>query len=160
MADQNADPEETTRVIAALRAAGVEATARVLPESTRTAAQAAKVLGCDIGAIANSLVFIADDAPLLVLTSGAHRVDPDRLAARLGRTSIRIATPTEVENATGQKVGGVSPVGHPAPVETVVDGELAGYERIWAAAGTANAVFDTTFDELVTATGARVVEVA
>ncbi|WP_037355618.1 YbaK/EbsC family protein [Amycolatopsis orientalis] len=133
----------------ALYAAGVEGQARTLPQSTRTAAEAADALGCPVGAIANSLVFQADDAPLLVLTSGAHRVDVEALAARLGRDRIRRAKPDEVRAATGQVIGGVSPVGHPAPLETVVDEALRQYSQVWAAAGTPNAVFPTTFDELV-----------
>lgn len=133
----------------ALDEAGVGGRARTLPQSTRTAAEAADALGCPVGAIANSLVFMADDAPLLVLTSGAHRVDTEALAARLERGRIRRAKPEEVRAATGQVIGGVSPVGHPAPLETVVDEALRQYTEVWAAAGTPNAVFPTTFDELV-----------
>lgn len=152
-------PEATRNVIDALTAAGLEVTARVLPTSTRTAAEAADALGCEIGAIANSLVFMADDEPLLVMTSGAHRVDRKKLARRLERSKIRQASPEQVHEATGQHVGGVSPLGHPAPLETVIDPDLAQYPVIWAAAGTANAVFSTTYEDLVRATGGNVVEV-
>ncbi|WP_033293819.1 YbaK/EbsC family protein [Amycolatopsis jejuensis] len=143
----------------ALDAAGVEGEARTLPQSTRTAAEAADALGCPVGAIANSLIFMADDAPLLVLTSGAHRVDVEALATRLGRARIRRAKPEEVRAATGQVIGGVSPVGHPAPLETLVDETLREYPEIWAAAGTPNAVFPTTFDELTRITGGTVTRV-
>lgn len=149
----------TASVIAALRAAGVDATARVLPESTRTAAHAAEALGCEVAAIANSLVFMADDSPLLVMTSGGHRVDPEALAARLGRNVIRKATAKEVKAATSQSIGGVSPVGHPSRIETVVDPALRAFDVIWAAAGTANSVFATTFPQLVAATDGTVVAV-
>ena len=146
-------------VIDALAAAGISTEATVLPESTRTAAQAAAAIGCDVGAIANSLIFMADDQPLLVLTSGSHRVDPDALAVTLGHDRIRKATAAEVKEATGQSIGGVSPVGHPHRGDTVIDKTLADHGHIWAAAGTSNAVFSATFEQLMTATGARAVDV-
>ena len=95
------DSAAVTNVIDALHSLGVGARAQVLPDSTRTAAHAAKALGCEIGAIANSLLFMADGRPLLVMTSGAHRVDLDLLAADLGRTKIRRAEPDEVLYVTG-----------------------------------------------------------
>ena len=93
-----------------------------------------------------------DDDPILVLTSGAHRVDTDWLGERLGGT-IRRASKETVKAATGQVIGGVAPVGHPSPVRTVVDVQLADYDEVWAAAGHAKTVFPTTFDELVRITG-------
>lgn len=152
-------PPETANVVDALRTAGLDVEALVLPTSVRTAAEAAEALGCEIGAIANSLVFMADDQPLLVMTSGAHRVDRKKLARRLDRTKIRQATPEQVLEATGQRVGGVSPVGHPAPIETIIDPHLAEYPVIWAAAGIPEAVFSTTYEGLLEATGGKVVEV-
>ena len=101
-----------------------------------TAAAAAEALGCEVGAIANSLVFDADGAPLLVLASGAHRVDTGKVAALLGVTRVRRATPEFVLAATGQEVGGVAPVGHPAPLRTVVDVDLAGFRGSGPAAAT------------------------
>lgn len=147
-------------VAAALRAAGATGEPQELPASTRTAAEAAAALGCPVGAIANSLVFLADGEPLIVMTSGAHRVDTVALAARLGVARIERAAPEQVRAATGQPIGGVAPLGHPSRVPTVVDTALAGYEGIWAAAGTANSVFPTTFDELVRITGGRALDVA
>jgi prolyl-tRNA editing enzyme YbaK/EbsC (Cys-tRNA(Pro) deacylase) len=152
--------QRVATVAAALRAAGATGTPQVLPASTRTAVEAAAALGCPVGAIANSLVFLADGEPLLVLTSGAHRVDTAALAARIGVHRIERAAPEQVRAATGQPIGGVSPVGHPAPVSTVVDTALAQYATVWAAAGTANSVFPTTFAELVTITGGRALDVA
>lgn len=146
-------PRQSRRVLEALRAAGISAAVRVMPDSTRTAKDAAAAIGCDVGAIASSLVFMADDVPILVLTSGRHRVDTAALAARLGRREIRRASVDEVRTATGQPIGGVSPVAHPAPIETIVDEALADYDRLWAAAGTPHAVFATTFDDLVRVTG-------
>ena len=133
---------------------------RQLSVSARTAAEAAQALGCEVGAIANSLIFMADETPLLVMTSGAHRVDVDALTRRLGRSRIRRAAPAEVRAATGQAIGGVAPVGHPAPIETVVDTDLEHYERIWAAAGTPHSVFPTTFKELLQLTGGAAMSVA
>ena len=133
---------------------------RELPEPAPTAATAAAQLGCDIGAIANSLVFDADGAPLLVLTSGGHRVDTVKVAAGLGVGKLRRADPEFVYASTGQRIGGVAPVGHPAPIRTLVDTALRDYERVWAAAGHAHTVFPTTFDELVRITSGTPAEVA
>jgi len=148
-------PDRVATVAAALRAAGAAGTPRVLPDSTRTALEAAAALGCEVGAIANSLVFTADGEPLLVLTSGAHRVDTAALAGRLGVGRVRRADPDTVLAATGQVIGGVAPVGHPSPLPTVVDVALQAYDRVWAAAGSGNSVFPTSFDELVRITGGR-----
>ncbi|WP_020096970.1 YbaK/EbsC family protein [Microbacterium sp. 11MF] len=143
----------------ALRAAGIPGEIVVLPDAASTAVLAADALGVEVGAIANSLVFQCDGRPLLVMTSGAHRVDTAALAARIGRGKISRATPEQVREATGQAIGGVAPTGHPAPLETLVDEDLAGYPEIWAAGGTPHTVFPMTFDELVRLTGGRVVSV-
>ncbi len=149
----------TERVVAALRAAGADGAVRTLPDAATTAVAAADQLGVEVGAIANSLVFDADGAPLLVLTSGAHRVDTERVAGLLGVGKIARATPDFVRAATGQAIGGVAPVGHPAPVRTLVDTALRAHPAVWAAAGTAHTVFPTTFDELVRITGGTPTEV-
>ena len=136
----------------ALRAAGAAGEVRILAEAAPTAATAAAQLGVEVGAIANSLVFDADGAALLILTSGAHRVDTAYVGSALGCT-LKRATPDLVKAATGQVIGGVAPVGHPAPVRTYVDEALAGYPEIWAAGGVPHAVFPTTYEELVRVTG-------
>ena len=146
-------------VVDALRAAGIDGAVRVLRESAPTAAAAARQLGCPVGAIANSLVFDADGAALLVLTSGAHRVDTAALAGRIGVGAIRRATAGFVRAATGQAIGGVAPLGHPAPVRTLVDAALAEHAVIWAAAGHHRTVFPTDFARLVAATSGQVVAV-
>ena len=105
-----------------------------------------------MGAIANSLVFTLDDSPLLVMTSGAHRVDTAWLGEQLGGTIGR-ADAALVKLATGQVIGGVAPIGHPAPLRTIVDTALADFPQVWAAAGHAHTVFPTTYDELVRITG-------
>lgn len=140
------------RVVAALAAEGVEPRIRWFDDAVTTAQLAADALGIEVGQIANSLVFTLDDEPILVLTSGAHRVDTDWLGAELGGTIGR-ASKEIVKTATGQVIGGVAPVGHPAPVRTLVDVKLAEYPEVWAAAGHAKTVFPTTFDELVRITG-------
>jgi prolyl-tRNA editing enzyme YbaK/EbsC (Cys-tRNA(Pro) deacylase) len=131
----------------------------MLPESVHTAALAAEALGCEVGAIANSLLFDADGSPVLILTSGAHRVDTAKVAASLGVGRLGRATPEFVREHTGQVIGGVSPVAHPAPLPTYIDPWLRRYDEIWAAAGHPAAVFSTTFDELVVMTGATETEV-
>lgn len=142
-----------------LRAAGITTELVTLPDAAATAASAAEAVGVAVGAIANSLVFWADGAPLLVMTSGAHRVDTTVLAQRLGKTKIARASADQVLEATGQVIGGVSPAGHPAPLEIVIDAHLADYAQLWAAGGTAHTVFPLTFDELVRLTGGAVVAV-
>lgn len=149
-----------SNVVAALRAAGSAGQVRLLDDSARTAAEAAAALGCDVGAIANSLVFTADGDPLLVLTSGAHRVDTGAVAALLGAAAVRRADPDTVRAATGQVIGGVAPVGHPAPLTTLVDTALSAYDVVWAAAGHAHAVFATSYDELLRITAGRPAQVA
>lgn len=131
----------------------------VFGESVPTAAAAAAQLGCEIGAIANSLIFNADDAPLLVLTSGAHRVNTGLIATLIGATRVRRATPEFVRAHTGQPIGGVAPVGHPAPVRTLVDTWLTKHAVVWAAAGHPHTVFPTTYDELLKLTNGTPAEV-
>lgn len=131
----------------------------VLPDSVHTAALAAEALGCEVGAIANSLLFDADGSPVLILTSGAHRVDTDKAAAAVGVPKLSRAKPEFVRQHTGQVIGGVSPIGHPAPVPTFIDPWLRKYDVVWAAAGHPAAVFSTTYDELVVMTGATEIEV-
>jgi prolyl-tRNA editing enzyme YbaK/EbsC (Cys-tRNA(Pro) deacylase) len=132
----------------------------ILPDSVHTAALAAEALGCEVGAIANSLLFDADGAPVLILTSGAHRVDTAKVAADIGVTRLKRATPDFVREHTGQVIGGVSPIGHPAAVPTYLDSWLRRYDVVWAAAGHPAAVFSTSYDELAAMTGAPEIEVA
>ena len=131
----------------------------VLPDSVHTAALAAEALGCEVGAIANSLLFDAGGSPVLILTSGAHRVDTARAAATIGVEALDRATPEFVREHTGQVIGGVSPIGHPAQVPTYLDSWLRRYDVVWAAAGHPAAVFATSYDELQAMTGATGIEV-
>ena len=131
----------------------------ILPDSVHTAALAAEALGCEVGAIANSLVFDADGSPVLILTSGAHRVDTSAVRARIGGPALRRAKPDFVREHTGQVIGGVSPIGHPEPVPTYLDSWLQKYDVVWAAAGHPAAVFSTSYDELLALTGATPIDV-
>jgi len=144
----------------ALSLADARGAIRMLPDAVHTAAAAAAALGVEVGQIANSLIFDADNEPLLVLTSGAHRVDTAKVAALVGAAAVRRATPEFVREHTGQPIGGVAPVGHPKPIRTLVDTALAGYDEVWAAGGIPPAVFPTTFDELVRITAGTPAEVA
>ncbi len=143
-----------------LAALGVGGRVRELAQPAPTAATAAAQLGCEVGAIANSLLFSADGEPLLVLTSGAHRVDTAKVAAELGVAKIRRADPDFVYASTGQRIGGVAPIGHPKPVRTLVDVALRSYDTVWAAAGHVHTVFPTTFDELVRITSGTPADVS
>ena len=141
------------RVQDALLAAGAKGSVRMLDESARTAAEAAAALGVEVGQITNSLIFVADGEPLLVLTSGRHRVDTAKVAELVGVTKVSRADADFVREHAGVAIGGVSPVGHPRPLRTLVDLALNDYDVVWAAAGHTHAVFPTTFDELLTLTG-------
>ncbi|MFD8750328.1 YbaK/EbsC family protein [Kitasatospora sp. NPDC059577] len=145
-------PARSLAVAQALAAAGVAGEIVVLPDSARTAAEAAAALGCEVGAIANSLVFLCDGEPLLVMTSGAHRVDTDYLAEQLGSGRITRAGADRVREATGQAIGGVAPTGHPAPLRTVVDTALQRYEVLWTAAGHPHTVVPMSYEELLRVT--------
>jgi prolyl-tRNA editing enzyme YbaK/EbsC (Cys-tRNA(Pro) deacylase) len=145
----------------ALEDAGAGGRVRILDDAAPTAAAAAALLGVEVGAIANSLVFAtAEGEPLLVMTSGAHRVDTGKVAALVGTATLRRADPDFVHRHTGQRIGGVAPVAHPEPLRTLVDVALSGYPQVWAAGGIPHAVFPTTFDELVALTGGEPAEVA
>jgi prolyl-tRNA editing enzyme YbaK/EbsC (Cys-tRNA(Pro) deacylase) len=153
-------PERSRIVEQHLRAAGLDARIRELPDSTSTAADAAAALGCEIGAIASSLLFLVDDEPLLVMTSGRHRVDTRILAGQVGAYEVELATPAQVRAVTGQAIGGVAPVGHPSPVRTVIGVALAEYAEIWTAAGTPHTVVPMTVEQLARLTDGRRVYVA
>lgn len=125
------------------------------PEGTKTAADAAVAIGCDVSRIVKSLVCTGPDGALLVLTAGHHRIDLDKLAAVVGtKGKVRMATPEEARQATGYTVGGTPPFGHRVAVPTWIDPSLLGYDVVYAAAGTPNSCFAITPAELLQATGA------
>jgi prolyl-tRNA editing enzyme YbaK/EbsC (Cys-tRNA(Pro) deacylase) len=149
--------------VAAVRTAlverGVADTVTVLDDEVPTAVDAARVLDCDVAAIANSLVFDTGGSPLLILASGAARVDTKLVAAALGMDRIRRAGAHFVLTHTGQAIGGVAPVGHPAQIRTVLDRSLAGHPVLWAGAGDHRAMFSIGFDDLRRITSAVVMDV-
>jgi prolyl-tRNA editing enzyme YbaK/EbsC (Cys-tRNA(Pro) deacylase) len=127
--------------------------AKEFPEGTRTAQDAAAAIGCTVGQIVKSLVFVRGDGPVLVLCSGANTVDAQRLGLHKADADL-------VRRATGFAIGGVPPYGHPAPLETVIDEDLMGYDEIWAAAGTPRSVFPLTPAELLERSGGSVAAVS
>ena len=149
------------RVQEALRALGLDHEVVDLGQSARTAADAARAVGCQVDQIAKSLVFRLRDSgrPLLVVTSGANRVDEAKVGAVVGEPLER-ADADFVRAETGFAIGGVAPIGHAKPVVTLIDEHLLRFEEIWAAAGHPNTVFRLTPDDLVTMTGGRVVVIA
>ena len=147
------------RFLAGAEAAGIAPDILRFPEGTRTAEQAAAAVGCELGQIVKSLVFLCDGDAVLALTSGANRVDTERLGELLDGTISR-ADADGVRQATGYAIGGTPPFGHVRPLRAVADRALLAYESVWAAAGTPDTVFELTPDELVRASGADVADFA
>jgi prolyl-tRNA editing enzyme YbaK/EbsC (Cys-tRNA(Pro) deacylase) len=146
------------RVRAALLAAGHTDTILAFPDGTRSAADAAAAIGCDVAQIAKSIVFRAGSRAVLVIASGANRVDMGKVAAAIGQP-IRRAEGSWVRDATGFAIGGVSPIGHLSPPIVLVDADLMALDPVWAAAGSPRHVFRTSPAELLRVTGATVVAV-
>ena len=140
------------KVIDTARELGLEVDVLRLPETTATVGEAARAVGCDEAEIAKSLVFVADGDPVLCIASGSHRVDVGRLADALDVAEVRQATPDEVRAATGFPVGGVPPFGHDLPV--VFDESLLEHERVYAAGGDGNSLFEVDPRRLLECTGA------
>ncbi len=143
------------RFTGSARRLGVEPVVRRFPEGTKTAADAANAIGCDVAQIVKSLVFMADTRPVIAFTSGANRVDPTKLARVAGAAEARRATPEEARAATGFAVGGTPPFGHPSSLPTYIDPTLLAFQEVWAAAGTPDSVFPLPPQELQRAAGAE-----
>jgi prolyl-tRNA editing enzyme YbaK/EbsC (Cys-tRNA(Pro) deacylase) len=148
------------RVVRAAADAGLAIEVSRFPEETRTAADAARAVGCEVGQIVKSLVFVADGSPVVALVSGAHQLDPGRLGASLGATEIRRATGDEARTATGYAIGGVPPLGHATELTVLIDRHLFEHDVVWAAAGLPDAVFPAAPRALAAAAGAREADVA
>jgi prolyl-tRNA editing enzyme YbaK/EbsC (Cys-tRNA(Pro) deacylase) len=148
------------RFLARAAVHGVPVELQEFPDGTRTAADAAAAIGCDVRQIVKSLVFIADDLPVLALTSGGNRVDEAKLAAALSASTVRKADADEVRRATGYAIGGTPPFGHTTDLQVVCDRDLPTFEEVWAAAGTPATVFRIAPDLLLRVTGAAVVDLA
>jgi prolyl-tRNA editing enzyme YbaK/EbsC (Cys-tRNA(Pro) deacylase) len=149
------DPDAVANVRRALLAAGTADTVAVLESAVPTAAAAAAALGCDVAAVTNSLIFDLDGSPLLILASGAAKVDVAKVAARLGTGRIRRADADFVFEHAGQRVGGVAPVGHPEKIRTLLDESLAAHPVLWAGAGDHNSMFSISYEDLRRITGAE-----
>lgn len=149
-----------SRVVEAAGREGLAIDVRRFPEGTRTAADAARAVGCDVAQIVKSLVFMADDRAVIALVSGANRVDLDKLAAATGSHSARRADGDEARAATGYAIGGVPPFGHASGTTVLVDRDLERHDVVWAAAGLPDAVFEVTPAALVRASGGTVVDLA
>ena len=139
---------------------GVDVEVTTFPSGTRTATDAAAAIGCPVAAICKSLVFATDAGPVLVLCSGANRVDERKVVAALGTDGVRIATPDEARAATGFPIGGTPPFAHDAELRVLADVDLFDHEVVWAAAGTPDAVFPVAPEELARAAGAVRAEVS
>ena len=143
-----------------LATAGLPGRVRILGDAAPTARAAAEQVGCPVGAIANSLIFAADGStPLLIMTSGAHRVDVEKVGLELG-TTLRRASAEFVREHTGQPIGGVAPIGHPRPIRTLVDVALAEFDELWAAGGIPHAVFPISYPDLLALTRGTEITVA
>jgi prolyl-tRNA editing enzyme YbaK/EbsC (Cys-tRNA(Pro) deacylase) len=143
------------RFLDAARERGLSAEVARFPQGTKTAPDAARAVGCEVGQIVKSLVFVADGRPILALTSGANRADVAKLASILGVSEVRRATADEAREATGFSIGGTPPFGFPSPVRVLMDRDLLGYEQVWAAAGTPDSVFPIAPEALREAAGAE-----
>ncbi len=138
----------------AARARGMEPEIRRFAQGTKTAADAAAAIGCELGQIVKSLVFASNGEPFLALTSGANQADTARLAGFFGAAEVaRRATPEKAREATGFAIGGTPPFGHPGRLRVFVDRDLLAYHEVWAAAGTPDAVFPLTPQRLVEVSG-------
>jgi prolyl-tRNA editing enzyme YbaK/EbsC (Cys-tRNA(Pro) deacylase) len=147
------------RVEAALAAAGIATDILHTPDSTRTAEEAAAAIGTSVAQIVKSLVFTCDGAPVLALVSGVNRLDTAALAVLAGG-AIGRPDANAVRDVTGYAIGGIPPLGHPAPIATWIDRDLLAFDVVWAAAGTPHAVFPVSPGDLVRATGGTVAEIA
>ncbi|MER6034854.1 MULTISPECIES: YbaK/EbsC family protein [unclassified Streptomyces] len=159
------DAEDTgahPRFAEALRAVGLDevlARARRFPEGTRTAAEAAAAVGCELSQICKSLIFAADGVPVLVLMDGASRVDLERVREELGAAKVTRADAGLVRETTGYAIGGVPPFGHRTRTRVLADRSLLAHELVWAAAGNPHTVFPIEPKALVAHAGADLVDV-
>ena len=144
------------RVQEALTLHSLSSQIKVLSDSARTAQDAASALGIEVGQIASSLIFkLEDESPLLIITSGRHRVDTDLVAKNLGIEKLSRVDADYVKTQSGFSIGGVAPIGWLNPATILIDQALGEYEVVWAAAGHPHAVYPTTYAELIACTGAK-----
>jgi prolyl-tRNA editing enzyme YbaK/EbsC (Cys-tRNA(Pro) deacylase) len=152
-------PRAAAAVVAAGRSLGLDLDVREFPDGTRTAADAARAIGCQVDQIVKSLVFVADTDPVLVLCSGGNRVDVVKVGKEQSAAVVRKGDAAEVRAATGYAIGGTPPFGHARDLPVLIDRHLTGFEVVWAAAGTPRHVFPIAPGDLLAATGGRVADV-
>jgi prolyl-tRNA editing enzyme YbaK/EbsC (Cys-tRNA(Pro) deacylase) len=152
-------PRAAAAVVTAARSLGLELDVREFPEGTRTAADAARAIGCQVDQIVKSLVFMADTDPVLVLTSGGNRVDVVKVGKERSAATVRKADAGEVRAATGYAIGGTPPFGHARDLPVLIDRQLTAFEVVWAAAGTPRHVFPIAPGDLLRATGGLAADV-
>ena len=152
-------PRAAAAVVTAGRSHGLELDVREFPDGTRTAADAARAIGCQVDQIVKSMVFAADNEPVLVLTSGGNRVDVVKVGKQRSAAVVRKADAEEVRAATGYAIGGTPPFGHARHLPVLVDRHLTGFDVVWAAAGTPRHVFPISPGDLVRATGGQVADI-
>ena len=160
MSESVANHPSVLRVQQRLDELSIAGQVRILSDSARSAREAADALGVEVGQICSSLIFASAGEPILILTSGRHRVDTEMVAAEQGLAKLERADAELVKRRTGFAIGGVAPIGHLEPITTYIDRALGEYPTIWAAAGHPHAVFPTTFAELLRVTGATPIAVA
>lgn len=155
-------PPSTQKVVAAAKSIGLDLEIVTTGETTRTAPEAAAVVGCDVGQIVKSLVFTVRGEPVMALVSGANQLDMGKLAAQfaVGKKQVERANADIVRNATGYAIGGVPPFGHATTMPVFIDRDLTTYDIVWAAAGTPFTVFGIAPSDLVRASGGAVVDLA
>lgn len=148
------------RVQTALRELGVEIQVTELDASTRTAQQAADAIGTELGSIVKSLLFLADEQPIIALIAGDRRADLNKIKALTGCGSVKIANADQVRQVTGYAIGGVPPVGYKSPLPVWIDSSLSRFETVYAAAGGPRSVFPIAYAELVRITKGNVADLA
>lgn len=153
-------PAATVRFVALASEAGLDVSPMVFPDGTKTSADAADAAGCELSAIAKSIVMMAGDEPVVVMISGDRRVDTRRLAAATGRTPVRRATLDEARDHTGWAAGGTPALGYVNPVEVLADRSLRRHDVVWSAAGTPTTIYPVPLEDLVRVAQARWVDVA
>ena len=146
------------RVVDAATALGLSVDIRQFPEGTRTAEDAARAIGCELGQIVKSLVFVVDGTPVMALVSGSNRLDEKKLAIATEGAVVERGDADVVRRATSYPIGGVPPFGHPEQLRTVIDEDFQQYAEIWAAAGTPHDVFAVTLDDLIRVTGGELAD--
>ncbi|MGZ0229159.1 MAG: YbaK/EbsC family protein [Acidimicrobiales bacterium] len=153
-------PPASLRFVAAAEALGLSVDVQEYPAGTKTSADAATAVGCEVSAIAKSLIFMADDKPVVAILSGDTRLDTKKLAMAMGATKVRRAELDEAKNATGFAAGGTPAFGYPSPIAVFIDPQLRRHDEVWSAAGTPTTVYRIPLTDLIVASGAVEVDLA